>query len=352
MSHYAELTDLINRSNDGIERFKTRLDRLETKLARPGAGHTAEADNGPTVIKDADGREHKLYTKGQRIADLSAREDASHDLAAFVTDAVLGRKSVSRGPALVSTGLGGMIIDLVRDLTVISEAGASTLALTGPTNATRLTGDPTAHQHTEGANDITQSDVATEAVLLDPRAIVVRIPVTAEAVEDSANLGAVLQMSLAGTFAGKLNALTLATILGTAAIPKSTVAHATATWQGTMLAIGAAMAAKQPLPTALIGNAADFVARASQLASTAGSWLGKPPALSGMTEYPTPAIAAGLAVLGGFSRGLLLAVRQEMRLEVVRFADPGRYSHELIAHMRADGYVTQPASLFVQKLTP
>lgn len=111
-----------------------------------------------------------------------------------------------------------------------------------------------------------------------------------------------LVLSVNHVFAVKLDALALATLIADANIPESSVAHATATRAGTMLALGEAMAAKQPLPESLICNAEDFVARASQLASTAGSWLGKPPALDRLTEFPTTALAAGTAFWAGSSR--------------------------------------------------
>ena len=44
-------------------------------------------------------------------------------------------------------------------------------------------------------------------------------------------------------------------------------------------------------------------------------------------------------------------MRQELRLEIVRFAKPGSASHLLVAHMRAAGVVMQPKALFIQKKT-
>ena len=76
-----------------------------------------------------------------------------------------------------------------------------------------------------------------------------------------------------------------------------------------------------------------------------------PPALSGMVEFPTSVITEGTALYGGFAEAVIIGMRQDLRVEVLRFADAGRYQHEVIAHMRADGYVAQPGRLFKQLAT-
>ena len=70
-----------------------------------------------------------------------------------------------------------------------------------------------------------------------------------------------------------------------------------------------------------------------------------------MAEYPTTKISAGTAIYGGFERGFAIAMRQELRLEVVRFGKPTSASHVLVAHMRGAGVVLQPKQLFIQQKT-
>ena len=260
--------------------------------------------------------------------------------------------AVTSGPATVPTYVGSEIIDLVRAQATVVRAGSGTINLDGPTNLARVTADPTVHQHTEGAADVSESDVTVEAVACNPKALVALVPLSAEIVADSANLDAVLNTSLAAAFAQKLDALCLATLLADANIPASSVAHATATWAGTLLAIAAAMNADQGIPASYIMNAGDFVTRSGLLASTAGSWLGKPPFLAGMQELPTTKLTAGLAIFGNFADAFAITVRQDVKLEVVRYAKPGSYSHLLVAHARMDGVVLQPDLLFNQKLVP
>ena len=178
-----------------------------------------------------------------------------------------------------------------------------------------------------------------------------RVPISAEAMADSPTLDAMLTASLTAAFALKLDALVMATVLADANIPKSGTNMDPADWSKCLEAVGAAMAANQPVPMSMVTNTADYIARAGQLASTAGSWLGKPPALSGMVEFPTSVITEGTALYGGFAEAVIIGMRQDLRVEVLRFADAGRYQHEVIAHMRADGYVAQPGRLFKQLAT-
>jgi len=169
--------------------------------------------------------------------------------------------------------------------------------------------------------------------------------------QDSPNLDAVLQTALAGAFGAKLDALCIATLLANASIPKSLAAQDPAIWAKVLEAVAAALAANQDLPAVHISAPADFIARASQLASTAGSWLGKPPALAGMRELHTTGLTAGTALMGDFASAFAIAMRSQLRVEIVRHAKPTEGSHLLVAHMRADGVVLQAARLFKQLKT-
>lgn len=269
------------------------------------------------------------------------------DLGDFVRDSVIGsRKAMGSGPALVPVGVSDLIIDRVRDQTVIVPAGAQTLVIDGPTNLARIDGDPTVHQHTENADDITESDITLGYAAANPKLLAAVVPLSEELVQDSPNLDAVIRTAVAGAFASKLDALVLAKLVADAAIPKSAAGQDPAAWLKVLEAVGSAMALNQQVPAAFIGNPADFIARASQLASTAGSWLGKPPALSNMLELSTNGITAGTAVFGDFSKAVMLAIRSEIRLEVIRWKNTGKGQHALVAHARADGYVVQPNAIY------
>lgn len=358
-----DVAKTIDQIADAFEVYKAEsrktIDWIETRVARPGwntgmpgAPDTETQDGFTTTIE---GRRVPLLGKSARIADhypKSASVDFS--IAEFVRDAMLGsRKAVSSGPALVPDFLSAQIIDKVRFTTAVVNAGAGTLVINGPSVLARIAGDPVVYQHTEGVEDIFESEVDLEPVPANPKLLVALVPLTEEVVSDSPNLDAALRMSLAGAFADKIDQLSFTKILGDAAIPTSAVGQDPSLWAKCLEAIGALMGnlVYQPLPGAMITSHLDFIARASQLASTAGSWLGKPPALAGLSEYPTPALAAGTAIFGGFDTAFAIAIRQEMRLEVVRWNKPGKATHLLVAHMRAEPMVLQPNRLFIMKKT-
>ena len=368
MDYTGQLVETINSLAAGVDEFKQKqsetvadlrktVDRLETKLARPGAFQVGGENDqaAPRTLKTQDGRELPYLTAGQKFADMH-RESRGEEfnLGEFCRSAMLGSREgkAASGPALVPTGLGSIVIDKVRAKTVVVQAGAGTIIINGPTNLARLTGDPTVFQHTEGAADIAESDITATAVSLNPKLLAVLIPLTTELVQDSPNLDQLLTTALTGAFAAKLDALCLATMLADANIPKSAIAHDPAVWAKVIDAIAAALALNQDLPLAHISTPANFMARAAQLASTAGSWLGKPPALAGMRELFTSSMTADQALFGDFAAGFAIAMRDDLRFEVVRHAKPTSGSHLLVAHMRCDGIVLQPGRLFWQKKVP
>lgn len=355
----SELKGLLDEQGKAMEKFaaerkqevaelRSDVDSLHKKLNRPGAAGSGMPDEafGLKAGKTSKGDPCYLLRKSDRMTQRGA-EIGDFDLGEFVRDAVVGsRKAMGSGPALVPVGLSDQVIDAVRDQTVIVAAGAQTLVIDGPTNLARIDGDPTVIQHTENTDDITESDIDLGYVPANPKLLAAVIPLSEELVQDSPNLNQVIQMAVAGAFASKLDALGIAKLIADSSIPKSVAGQDPAGWLKVLEAVGSAMVLKQPVPPALVGAPADFIARASELASTAGVWLGKPPALSGMAEYSTTGITAGTAIFGDFARAVLLAMRSDIRLEVIRWKNTGKGQHALVAHARADYYVVQPGALY------
>lgn len=333
-----------------ITELQQSVDQFILASQRPGAslGNSSEVKH----LTTADGRKLPMLAREQKAADLYRTNDSDgFSLGDFARDAIVGSRKAQSSAALVPTFVGGQVIDMVRARTVVVEAGAGTIVIDGPTNLARLTSGPTVYQHTEAAVDITESDIVASPVALNPKLLACTIPLTVEVVADSPNLDAVLNMALAGAFAAKLDALCIATLLADTNIPDSAAGQDPAVWAKVLEAVGAALALNQRLPSAHISAPADWIARASQLASTAGTWLGKPPALAGMAELQTTGLTAGTALFGNFAEAFAIALRSDLRVEVVRHAKPTSASHLLVAHMRADGVVLQPGRLFRQLKT-
>lgn len=360
----SSFNDFKKNHDDKFFDIEDRITGLENAGARMNLGGGGEPTNQANLaesghfVTDVAGKQIPMLANNQKLSDYyksgASEEEGEFSLSDYVQANILGGNSskdisnVASGPALSPAYLAAQTIDAVRAASTVVRAGASSINIEGVTTLARITSDPTVYQHTEGAADVSESEVVLAGVELKPKALVALVPLTAEVVSDSPNLNAVLQTSLAAAFASKLDALCLATLLADATIPVSAANEATATWAGTLAAVGSAMGANQGLPPALIGNTADFIARAGQV-STDGNWLGAPDVLKEMLELPTTSMAAGTAIMGDFFKGIAIALQQNILLEVVRFSKPGSYSHVLVAHARMDGYVLQPNHLYIQK---
>lgn len=334
-----------------------RVEELEAKGTgiRTSLAPTESATPGARWLKNAQGQRALVADREIKIADhfKVGAEEQPFSIGEWARDAMLGREGkAASSTATVPTYIGAQIIDKVRARTVLVAAGARTITIEAPTNLARITGDATVHEHTEAAADISESDVTTTAVSLNPKLLAALIPLTVEVVADSPNLDDALQTSIAGAFALKVDALGIAAIIAASGLPVSAAAHDPATWTGTNSAIAAALGVNQDLPQAHISTPANYAARSVILASTAGSWLGKPPYLSGMQELFTSSMTADQALFGDFSTGVAIVVRSDLRLELVRHGKPTSGQHLLVAHARIAPVVLQPARLFWQKKVP
>ncbi len=338
-----------------------RIEAIEAARLSPGGGVATKGGGEYRMLHTVSGDALPWLRADQKAVDFyrstrkAGQQDEEFSIAEYARAAVLGApegRKIASGTATVPTMVGSRIIDLVRAQSVLARAGAGTILIDGPTNLARITGDATVIQHTEAANDVTESDITVAAVALNPKSLVANVPLTVELVQDSPNLDAVLQTSMAGAFALKLDALGITKILADAGVTQSLVAHDPATWTGTNAAIAIALAANQNLPTAHISTPANFAARSAILASTAGSWIGKPPYLAAMQELFTTSMSTDVALFGQFDAGVAVALRQNLTLEIVRHGKPATFSHLLVAYMRAEVVVLAPGRLYEQRKVP
>ena len=120
----SDLSQTIDTIASGIEAFKTaqieRMDKLETRMNRPGAFHAAPGVEQTEVrqLKTADGRMLPILSAKQNFADLYRGERDDFSLAQFCKDAIVGSRETraASGPALVPTALGSVVIDAVRNM--------------------------------------------------------------------------------------------------------------------------------------------------------------------------------------------------------------------------------------------
>jgi len=369
MANINDLKDVVEDMNNGVIRFKEKYDgkienlerqlnAIETAVARsefPCPGSSSHVTpNGGIFAVTIDDRKIPALASSEKLSNHFRQGSGdSWNIGDFVKGSMglqIQASVLERGTATVPTYVSSQIIDAIRAKARIVQAGALTIPINGPTNLCRIVSDPTVSEHTEAANDVSESIPVFSPITLDPKSLVALIPLSMELVQDSPNLDSALQTSIAAAFATKLDTLSLAVILADTSILDSSTGEDTETWAGTLTAVGSALAADQDLPKALICGPGDFIARAG-IIGDAGLWQGPPPVLKNMQDLFTSSMSDGTAVLGDFQAGFGIAVRQELRLEVVRFAKPTYASHVLVAYARMAGYVLQPGALYIQKKT-
>jgi HK97 family phage major capsid protein len=354
----AQGRDMTDNEKQRVQDLLDDFQALEISKKRASQGRKTEpmdpGHNRPGVIRG--GREGiALQTVSGEILPLLRPQDRLADAAGPVqsglADLVLsmaGRQArnqmVQRQTGLIETALSSAIIDDVRLLTPFIEGGTGTLPISGPTNVCRVLTDATVIEHVEAVSDVSDSAPTFDAVTLDPKSLVVNVPITVESLEDSVNLERVLRTSLAKAFAVKVTGLAITSLLANGSIPSSD--DDPASWGATLLAVADALAADQRLPAAMVSNPADFMGRASQTGAPSGLWLGVPPVLASMKDLFTSAMTEGKALFGDFSTGLVLAVRRDLSVEVIRHAKPSTFSHLLVAYARMAIYCLQPKALF------
>jgi HK97 family phage major capsid protein len=344
-----------------LDAAQAALKTLENAVARreaPGGSSISGLCSTPAAgvrwAVDIQGRKIPILARGDKMSvsyPKPSAEGGDWSIADFVRGS-MGMKVqasvIERGAATVPLFIGSQIIDMVREKARVVQAGALTIPIEGPTNLCRIVSDPVVNEHTEAADDIDESVPVFTPVVLDPKTLAVLIPLSLEIVQDSPNLDAALRQSISSAFALKLDQLTIAAILADTAIPDSATSEVTDSWAGTLKAVGSMLALNQGIPKACICGPGDYIARAGQLASTGGQWLGAPPILKDMLDLETSGMTDGFAILGNFELGVGLAVRQELTLEVIRWGKPGYGSHILVAFARMAGYVLQPNRLYNQ----
>ncbi|MDO8262186.1 MAG: phage major capsid protein, partial [Gallionella sp.] len=185
------------KQDEKYSELSKNMDELGMKANRPNMGGSGGASSEIKHLRTADGKSVPLLRSEQKFADLYRGEKSEFNIGEFCRDAVCGSTKAASGAALVPVAVGSQIIDMVREATVISLAGAGTIAIDGPTNLARLTSGPTVYQHTEGATDIVESDIVAAPVTLNPKTLAVLVPLTVELVQDSPNLNALLTSALA-----------------------------------------------------------------------------------------------------------------------------------------------------------
>jgi HK97 family phage major capsid protein/HK97 family phage prohead protease len=256
-------------------------------------------------------------------------------------------------------------IDRLRNALVIVRAGAQTVPLTSDTvKIARLLADPTAAWRSENAA-VAESDPTFEAVTFTPRSLDVFTKVSRELLEDSINIGEMLEASLVRSFSVEVDRTCLAGS-GTPPQPRGlrSTTNVNEVSQGTN---GAALTSYDPILDLLALLWADNVTDVTTAImaprtlatiakfkeATTNAPLARPPVLAGwnflqtanvsIAETQGGASTASTLYLGDWSQ-MLLGFRTEMQVEVARELYRGNYQYGYFGHLRFDMQVTHPES--------
>ncbi len=287
--------------------------------------------------------------------------------------AALSEGTDSTGGFTVPRYLLGEIIDAMRARTVCVQAGARTIPLDGHQNTiVRVAADPVAGWRLENGA-IAEGNPTFEGLVLAPKSLAVLVKVSRELLEDSMNITEALTLAFAGTMAAEVDRVAL---VGSGSAPEPRgVFNTSGINTVNMGANGAALTGYGKILDALyeleIDNAPAPGAMVMHprtrrtingFADSTGQPLQIPPALSQVTPYASTNIPvdqtqgtatnASCIIVGDYTQ-LLLGVRSELRIELLRETFAANHQYAFIAHLRMDVGVAQPeAFCAVQGIIP
>tara|TARA_R110002074_G_scaffold85055_2_gene188248 strand:+ start:210 stop:1442 length:1233 start_codon:yes stop_codon:yes gene_type:complete len=263
----------------------------------------------------------------------------------------LAEGSDSAGGYTVPTMLSAQLIDNLRAASVVSRAGARTVPLTSDSHSiAAIASDPVPTWRSENAA-VAESDPTFRNVPLTPRSLSVLVRVSRELIEDSLNLETELPRLLSAALATELDRVAL---LGSGTPPEprgiaSTVGIGTTALGGGLVAYSPLVTARTGILSANAGAVSAIIMHPRDegtlvgLTASDGQPLMAPEALRMIPMLTTTAIptdgGAGsnesTIIEGNFSH-LLIGMRAQIRVEILRERFSDNLQYGFLAHLRAD----------------
>jgi HK97 family phage major capsid protein len=378
--HHAAMRELDLNALD-IEAAAMAANDAENRAAmRPGSdAETPGSDDGSTLLQgkraawiDQRGKPVRVLSRSERFGGNRAEAVGLGDLVrAKVTgprneaeQRALAAGTDSAGGFTVPTDLAADFIDRMRARSVAIAAGAQTVEMTtGTLSMARIETDPTCDWKAENAA-IAEGDPTFSQVLFTARTLAGRVPMSRELLEDSLNIGAVIETAFAGAMA---TALDRAAIYGNGASNSPTgVWHTSGINAVSMGTNGAALTSYDPILDAILAlknaNAADptamICAPRTEIALAklkdgenrplvAPDLVGRVPLLSTTSapvdEEQGTAENASSLVIGDF-RDLLIGLRTSLEIRIFDQPLAGNGQLLAVAWLRADIQTARPKS--------
>jgi HK97 family phage major capsid protein len=354
-------------------------DAINDRSARPGGEDAMDAPtrSAPTpadrTVTNEGGRSHNggdaetaiALRPDQRMADHLSRQGRVSDyrgldlgsyLRSMVTGAsnevehrALSEGTDSAGGFTVPTPLAAQMLDLLRARTVTVQAGARTVNLTSDVHDwAKVVADPTPGWRGEG-DAVPESEPTFGRVRFQPRMLSVLVKANRELLEDSVNIGTELPRIIAQAMAVELDRVLL---FGSGSSNEPTglfndsniqeVAHNAA-----LSSYSPLVSARTKVKTANAEPSAYIMHPRSEgdlanLTDSNNQPLMVPPALQNLPMLTTTSVpvdqggGTDTTILTGAFQYLLIGMRSDLRIEILRerFADNMQYGY--LAHLRVD----------------
>ena len=374
--------DLLNDLAKNLELEMDYRDQIGDRAERmdPDAGDTTEhsshldADGLTWVSGDTPTPDGFALRAGQPTGCYAKPKDRSEyrtlKLGNFMQAMVTGPKSDAERRALAenSDSSGGYnvptqtvneLIDALRANLVVQAAGARVLPVgTDSVKIAKVATDPVPTFRTENSA-VTESDPSFSAIEFVPRSCAVIVRSSRELLDDALNIGDAMRNMLASTLARTIDQTALEGT-GVAPVPKGlrlqtgigdvALNGALANYASFVTARKTILQANGGPLTGIIMSPRDE-ATLTGLVDSTGQPLQAPAAISAVPMFTTSSIQTDAGsgndeaniYLGNFAN-LLIALRSDVRIEILRerYADVHQYA--FLAHMRFDIGVSHPAS--------
>ncbi len=344
--------------------YNTFMDMTEQIQKHEAAQQGTRMASGPqpTYWADADGKKIRVVGPGEKLAEGPADVSLGECLRTMVTGKgtpdiknALAEGTDSAGGFTVPTATLTEFIDKFRAKSRVQNAGARILQLdTDKTVIAVVSSSPTA-EWKEEASSQSETNFTFAGVTFEPKTLRFIVKASRELMADSLNMNEVLESVFAGTTAaavdqgilfgsgsdGQIKGLSSYNIaevdMGTDGAPLESYAPLVQAYQK-MLENNA------PAPTGFIMNPREWGTLAG-LTDTTGQPLRKPEALADIPMYETTGVPVD-EVHGGASNAsriitgvwpdLVIGLRSEMRIDLLRERYASTYEYGFLVHMRVD----------------
>ena len=271
----------------------------------------------------------------------------------------LAEGSDSSGGFTVPSILSARLIDALRAQSVVNRAGAQIVPLTSDYQSiAAVASDPVPAWRVENAA-IAESDPTFRSVEFQPKSLAVMVRVSRELFEDSVNVATALPDILTSAMAIELDRVAL---LGSGTAPEprgiaNTSGIGTTAHDSALTGFGPLVTARTGILSANAGPVSAFIAhprdegRLTGLTASDGQPLNAPGAIGAIPMLTTTAIptdgGAGSdesQIIAGNFAHLMIGMRSEIRVEILRERFASDHQFGMIAHLRADIAVQHAAA--------